>query len=357
MSDQHESPIKTPKQVIIVVVVAFAVLIAIPALFSQLVTSGRKPPSEANEEQTAKLIQPVARVELAAGGGAAAQGPKSGEQIYTAVCGACHGAGVAGAPKTGDNAVWAPRIALGLDALTKSAVAGKGAMPPKGGGSDLSDTDIARAIVFMANKSGASFKEPAAPAAAAAPAAERSGEEIVKAQCYKCHETGEGGAPKMGDKQAWAPRVSRGLDTVTKSAIKGHGNMPARGGMADLTDAELTKALLYMFNHVGGKADAAPPPAPAEQAAAPAAAAAPAVAADGKGIYEKTCLACHAAGVAGAPKLGDKAAWAPRLATGADALLNSVLKGKNAMPPKGGNTALSDAEVKAAVDYMVAQSK
>lgn len=358
MTDQHESPIKTPKQVVIVVVVAFAVLIAIPALISQLVTSGRKGSGDADPEQTAKLIQPVARVEIAAGGGAAAQGPKSGEQIYTSVCSACHGTGVAGAPKVGDNAAWAPRIALGLDGLTKSAVAGKGAMPPKGGATDLSDADIARAIVFMTNKSGASFKEPEAPAAPAVAAAERSGEEIVKAQCYKCHETGVGGAPKIGDKQAWAPRVSHGLDALTKAAIKGHGNMPARGGMADLTDAELTKALLYMFNHAGGKADAAPPAAAEPAAAAPAAAApAAAAAADGKAVYDKTCVACHGSGVAGAPKLGDKAAWAPRIATGPDALLNSVLKGKNAMPPKGGNSALSDAEVKAAMEYMVAQSK
>jgi cytochrome c5 len=107
-------------------------------------------------------------------------------------------------------------------------------------------------------------------------------------------------------------------------------------------------------------ATAAPATAPA--AAAPAAepgAKAPAAgaAADGKGVYDKTCVACHAAGVAGAPKLGDKAAWAPRIAAGGDALLKSVIGGKGAMPPKGGNTGLSDAEVKAAVDYMVAQSK
>lgn len=278
MSDQHQSPIKTPKQVIIVVVASLAILIAIPALFSQLVTLGLKLPDAADSEVLAKLIQPVARVEIAAGG-AAAQGPRSGEQIYTAICGACHGAGVAGAPKTGDNAVWAPRIALGLEALTKSATTGKGAMPPKGGGADLSEVELASAIVFMANKSGASFKEPAAPVAAA-PA-----------------DAAAAAAPPPAETAAAAP------------------------------------------------ADPAP--------AAPATAAA----ADGKGIYDKTCVACHAAGVAGAPKLGDKAAWAPRLASGDDALLKSVISGKGAMPPKGGNTGLSDAEVKAAVAYMLAQAK
>lgn len=79
--------------------------------------------------------------------------------------------------------------------------------------------------------------------------------------------------------------------------------------------------------------------------------------ADGKTLYETTCKTCHAAGVAGAPKLGDKAAWAPRIATGKPALYNSVLKGKGAMPPKGTASTASDADIKGAVDYMVSQAK
>jgi cytochrome c5 len=82
-----------------------------------------------------------------------------------------------------------------------------------------------------------------------------------------------------------------------------------------------------------------------------------AMAADGKAVYEKTCVACHAAGVANAPKFGDKAAWAPRIATGKAALVGSVTKGKNAMPPKGGNAALTDADIAAAVDYITAAAK
>ena len=79
--------------------------------------------------------------------------------------------------------------------------------------------------------------------------------------------------------------------------------------------------------------------------------------ADGKATYEGTCKACHDQGVAGAPKFGDKAAWAPRIKTGEKALIEAVTKGKNAMPAKGGNAALSDADIKAAVDFMVKAAK
>jgi cytochrome c5 len=88
-----------------------------------------------------------------------------------------------------------------------------------------------------------------------------------------------------------------------------------------------------------------------------AALAGPAVAADGKAVYDKTCVACHATGVANAPKFGDKAAWAPRIATGRHTLVGSVTKGKGAMPPKAGAANLSDDDIKAAVDYMVGAAK
>ena len=93
---------------------------------------------------------------------------------------------------------------------------------------------------------------------------------------------------------------------------------------------------------------AAIPPAPAKSAAAGGA---------GKATYDSVCFACHGAGVAGAPKFGDKAAWAPRIKTGKEALYASVIKGKGAMPPKGGNPSLSDDAIKAAVDHMLAAVK
>ena len=80
-------------------------------------------------------------------------------------------------------------------------------------------------------------------------------------------------------------------------------------------------------------------------------------AADGKDVYNQACAMCHVPGLANAPKFGDKEAWAPRVKTGREALLNAVLKGKGAMPAKGGNAAASDADIKAVVTYMVGSVK
>ena len=127
-----------------------------------------------------------------------------------------------------------------------------------------------------------------------------------------------------------------------------------------MSDAAIAKRLKPVGEVVVDASQPKPAPAaPVVVAAAPAPGAAAPVADSGKGksVYDSACTACHTAGVAGAPKSGDKAAWAPRLKTGAAALYTSALKGKNAMPPKGGNLSLSDADVKAAVDYMVGSVK
>lgn len=124
------------------------------------------------------------------------------------------------------------------------------------------------------------------------------------------------------------------------------------------------KAVAERIKPVGSTPDIEKGPSPLVPAPAPVATVAAAdgdksapSANKGKSVYDASCQACHAAGVAGAPKVGDKAAWAPRLGAGAAALQASAIKGKNAMPPKGGNASLSDDDVKAAVDYMVSQSK
>lgn len=121
---------------------------------SSAIAMGSRP--VADPEGASSRIAPVAKVQLAAPTQASGK-ERTGEELYKSVCGACHDTGVANSPKTGDNAAWAPRIKLGLDGLLKSATAGKNAMPPKGG-SDANENELKQAIIFMANKSGASFK-------------------------------------------------------------------------------------------------------------------------------------------------------------------------------------------------------
>lgn len=293
MSDahnEHESAIKTPKQLVVAVIGFFAVIVIGIILIVHFVTTAKLTGagSEAlSEEATAARIAPVADEGFTLKDPNAPRVLLSGEAVYTATCVACHGSGAAGAPKVGDNAAWAGRVAAGFDKAVANAIKGIGAMPAKGGNPDLDDVEVARAVAYMGSKSGANWKEPEAPAAAPAPA-------------------------------------------------------PAAAEAALEADA--------------ARAAAAPAAAPAVPAAAT-----PATAAvDGKKVYDTSCVACHGAGIAGAPKVGDKAQWAARIKQGDAVLHDHAIKGfqgkTGMMPPKGGSTA-SDAEVKAAVDYMVSASK
>jgi len=163
----HESPIKTPGQLIKVVFLAFVVpIFAIVLLVNYVVGAkgGGAGTASFTPEAVAARLKPVATVAYAAEGGAAGHTLRSGEAVVQAICGVCHGAGVAGAPKIGDAAAWGPRNAQGLETLLKHATEGYKGMPAKGGSPDIDPTELARAVVYMADKAGAKFKEPDAPA-------------------------------------------------------------------------------------------------------------------------------------------------------------------------------------------------
>ena len=165
--ENHEGPIKTPKQLVAAVVASFVVPIVVIIMLANFVNFGGKTGAGSDgmsEDAVGRRIQPVGRIEIkdAANPGVL----KTGEQVFQAQCSACHATGAAGAPKFGDEAAWAPRIKTGFDALLNSALKGKNAMTPQGGG-DFNETEIGRAVVYMANKGGAKFDEPKALAAAA----------------------------------------------------------------------------------------------------------------------------------------------------------------------------------------------
>jgi len=283
--EEHQSLIKTPKQLIITIVLSFVLPVIIIILLVNLVTTGEQVGAGSDilgPEATQKRIAPVAKLDLVD-----ASGPKvfkTGAQVYKAVCAGCHDSGAAGAPKFADAAAWAGPNATGLQSMIASVIKGKGAMPAKGGNPALDDFEIARSVVYMANSAGGKFAEPAEPMPAEAP--------------------------------------------VAPTAVPAATPVPSPAVMA----------------------------APVMAAAAPAAAA-PATNDVGEKLYKQACAACHIAGVAGAPKFGDKTAWAPRIATGMDAMVAAVISGKGIMPAKGGAAGASDADLRAATQYMVDAAK
>ena len=202
-----------------------------------------------------RFIAGAAFATLAAIANAAAPGDRSGKEVVERVCSTCHATGVDGAPKIGDAKAWETRSKRGLSKLTATALEGVRKMPPHGGSLGINDVEMKRAITYMVNQSGGSWVEPIDRRHLPA---DRTGEQIVKAQCVKCHGQGLNGAPKIGDKAAWIDRAKLGFDGVVRSAIQGHGAMPARGGMPGLTDSEMRAAVAYMFKQSTTAATAVP---------------------------------------------------------------------------------------------------
>ena len=165
----HEGPIRTPKQLVWAVVASFVVPIVAIILLVNYVNFGNKPAAGSTGLEAEAVAQRLKRVGSVEIRDPATAVVRTGEQVYQAACTACHASGAAGAPKTGDEAAWAPRLKTGYETLLNSALKGKGAMGAQGGG-DYSDFEIARAVVYLTGKAGGKFDEPKA-AAAAAPAA------------------------------------------------------------------------------------------------------------------------------------------------------------------------------------------
>lgn len=219
-------------------------------------------------------IKPVVTIEDITGGDAAvvvetvavSQSPK---ELYNGACLACHNTGVAGAPKLGDTDAWSVRAAVGVDALLTSAIAGKGAMPPNGG-SAYSETEMKSIIEMMLVEAGLMDAAPAATATTAEAEMQvmpevvdepvktvsvgsgsnhdlAAGEAAYKAACFACHDFGVAGAPKLGNAAAWKPRIATGFDAMLHTAINGKGAMPAKGGAAHLSDADIANIVAFMM--------------------------------------------------------------------------------------------------------------
>ncbi len=194
-----------------------------------------------------------------------------------------------------------------------------------------------------------SSKEPKIPTGNASAGA---GKKVYNTYCAACHTSGAAGAPKMGDQTAWAPRIKEGMDVLMQHATNGFNSMPPKGTCMSCSDSELRAAVQYIIDQTQGggsssSSSAAPttPPPPKPTLA------------DGQKIYDTTCSVCHAQGLLGAPKLGDQAAWQPRIKQGMVELFAHTINGYNRMPPMGTCISCSNAEIEAAVKYMVQESK
>ncbi len=249
--------------------------------------------------QIVAAAAPAAMPLAPAGGGQAAS---EGESVYDGACKACHAAGVAGSPKLDDKAAWEPRIAQGVDALVASVLNGKGAMPAKGGNPSLSEDQIRAAVTWMLEQ----VQGTGGAATTAAAQAMDSAKEAATAAASAVQTAAEGAAAAV------AGAVEKVADAAGQAADKA-GSMVAAAAPAD-----------------EGK--------PGDQ------------------TYNAICLACHATGAANAPKLDDKGAWQTRAATGMDSMVQSVVNGKGAMPPKGGLPSLTEPDIRNAVQYMLDQA-
>lgn len=166
---------------------------------------------------------------------------KTGREVVEQTCANCHAAGKDGAPKIGDVAAWTQHSKKGVAKLTESAIAGIGKMPAHGGQPRLSDLEMSRAIAFMV-----SFGKAVDPSKPYASPTSITGEQLVQSHCANCHGDGKDGAPRIDDFKAWAPRLQKGITGLVQSAMTGHKAMPARSGMASLSDTDLRNAVTYM---------------------------------------------------------------------------------------------------------------
>ncbi len=193
--------------------------------------------------------------------------PRSGKEIFDTVCQACHTTGVLEAPKYGDKAAWADRMAKGEATLIQHAVNGFNNMPPRGGNATLSDEEVKLTVQYMLaavdstptpTQSDTAMEQAPVEAAPTEGTGESTdfdlalGKEIYNTACVACHAMGVAGSPKFGDKDAWAPRIAKGMDTLFTHALQGFqgktGVMPPKGGRMDLPDDRVKAAVAYMVS-------------------------------------------------------------------------------------------------------------
>lgn len=206
---------------------------------------GQDDPAEVADKAVSERIQPFGT--FVAVDPNAPKVELSGERVYAEICAGCHDSGALGSPKFKERAAWAPSIAKGYDTLLLHALNGFNKMPARGGEPDLTDLEVARAIVHMTNAAGANF-EPTLKKEREPSAADLvRGKAVYAENCAYCHDTGLTGAPKLDDAMAWSELMKGGRDALYTAAIKGSFGGPAKGGNDKLSDADTIAATDHMI--------------------------------------------------------------------------------------------------------------
>ena len=338
MSGSHK---EFPKKAVFVQL-GLAALVGVGFLFAD------KPVAHATAEKVikpvvaaaSKVLAPIGKVEVKEEKMASAA--RSGEEIYTSTCGVCHNNGVAGAPKLDDKTSWETRLSGGFSALVASAIAGKGGMPARGGNPDITDSEMELVVSHMIKKAGIELV-----AKSSSPASAPTTTEVMAVKTEAAPIVEETPAIEAKTKEVKVEIVEK-VEVVKAAVVEKVEEVAA-------TTEAVKEVVAEKVEEVAAKAEEVK----TEVVAAIATTVAATTAVDhsaGEAVYKSSCFACHDSGVAGSPKIGDKAAWAARIAAGSDIMYASAIKGKGAMPAKGGNMSMSDADVKAAVDYMAAES-
>jgi len=174
---------------------------------------------------------------------------RSGKLVVETVCMACHATGKDGAPMMGDQAAWRQRASKGLDKLTKNAITGVRGMPAHGGQAMLTDLEMTRAVAYMVSNGTSTDTNKAYTLSHV-----RTGAQLVQERCQECHAAGTNGAPRIGSMDDWRPRLKAGVAPLVRAAITGHNSMPARGGLAGMSDGEMRSAVEFMVSKAGGTA-------------------------------------------------------------------------------------------------------
>lgn len=266
-----------------------------------------------------------------------------GEVLYKQACATCHDKAQQGAPRPGEAMDWAGRP-MDVDALAKSTISAPAHMPMKGATELESISKLKNIVAYMI--SGVKDNVDDAYLDKELYASRQEGKKLYVLNCFSCHDTGENGAPMLGNMEDWQDRLKLGREALIDSVIQGKGMMIPMGGSTIESREQVGNLVDYMVSTVQDETIRNSPEMQGQVKLAK-------QISDGRRFYNHVCFSCHNTGENGTPQLGDYAAWKHRRDKPVDVLVDSVIGGHGLMPAKGGGEFKSRAQLESVVRYML----